>query len=196
MEGGLNGIGVVVLAAGASRRFGPEPKQLALVNGVPLLRSLVEEVLKARSTQTLVVLGCDYSRISQVVPPPAHPVFCPSWEMGLSESVKTGAEHAASADWDAAIFLPGDYLNFDHRALLALAESFHPAQLDAIHAATFSGQRKPPVLVPRGLLGHTQALRGDAGWKLLFGSLPVMDVPCDAWGEPVDVDTPEDLPRR
>jgi CTP:molybdopterin cytidylyltransferase MocA len=59
--------------------------------------------------------------------------------------------------------------------------------------ATYAGERANPVLVGRRWWPEAMRLRGDEGARVLLRRHPVMEVPCDGTGSPVDVDTPADL---
>jgi molybdenum cofactor cytidylyltransferase len=51
-------IGAVLLAAGASQRFGPDKKLLANIRGKPLIRWVAEEIVDS-GAEAVVVTGCD-----------------------------------------------------------------------------------------------------------------------------------------
>jgi molybdenum cofactor cytidylyltransferase/nicotine blue oxidoreductase len=61
--------------------------------------------------------------------------------------------------------------------------------------ATYGGQRGNPVLLARSLWPEARALDGDEGARVLMGTHPPVEVPCDGTGDPGDVDTLEDLRR-
>jgi len=51
-------IGAIVLAGGASRRFGTDNKLLAEISGRPLIRWVTEEVARSGADDLVVVTGC------------------------------------------------------------------------------------------------------------------------------------------
>ena len=53
-------IGAVLLAAGASHRFGTENKLLANIGGKPLIRWVAEEITHSGAAEVVVVTGCDH----------------------------------------------------------------------------------------------------------------------------------------
>ena len=73
-----------MLAAGAGTRFGDEPKQLADLEGRPLLEWAVRAQCDARVLErVVVVLGSSATRIRDAVEfGRAEVVVCPDWECG------------------------------------------------------------------------------------------------------------------
>jgi len=57
-------IGAVLLAAGASQRFGVDNKLLADIGGKPLIRWVAEESVHS-GAEVIVVTGCDHLLISR-----------------------------------------------------------------------------------------------------------------------------------
>lgn len=62
-----DGLGVVVLAAGAGSRMGDIPKSLVEVDGVPVLYRLLQSVSALRPAATVLVLGHHAEAISRVM---------------------------------------------------------------------------------------------------------------------------------
>ena len=85
MTGGL------VLAAGGSSRFG-SPKQLAEVDGRPLLQHAVEALVAVEALDdVVVVLGAEHESVaSKVAFGRARAVVCPDWHRGQAASVRCG----------------------------------------------------------------------------------------------------------
>ena len=60
-------IGAVLLAAGASHRFGTENKLLANIGGKPLIRWVAEEITHSGAAEVVVVTGCDHLLIENAL---------------------------------------------------------------------------------------------------------------------------------
>ena len=90
-------IGGLVLAAGAGTRFGDEPKQLAELEGRPLLEWAVRAQCDARVLErVVVVLGSSAARIRDAVEfGRAEVVVCPDWDAGQSASLRFGLARLA-----------------------------------------------------------------------------------------------------
>ncbi|MBE9471771.1 MAG: NTP transferase domain-containing protein, partial [Chloroflexi bacterium] len=77
-------ITAVILAAGASTRFG-QPKQLLDWNGVPLLAHVADVALGADLAPVIVVLGCQAEAARAALSTrPVQAVMNWRWEQGLS----------------------------------------------------------------------------------------------------------------
>jgi molybdenum cofactor cytidylyltransferase len=96
----------LVLAAGAGTRFG-QPKQLAELDGRPLLEHSIRAMTAARVERVVVVLGAGADQvIAQVDPQGAQFRVCERWDEGQSASLACGL--AAVSDCEAAVITLGD----------------------------------------------------------------------------------------
>jgi nicotine blue oxidoreductase len=160
-------IAVVVLAAGASSRYGTSPpKQVALLPRVlaALRESTVGEVV--------VVSGAHELNVESIP--------CPDWERGPGASLRCGLA-ALPEDAEAAIVVLADGPDLDPRAIDRVVDDWRAHGGDAV-AATYRGVRLHPVLLARGVWNEVP----DEGAK----SLPARLVPCDDLTPPGDVDSP------
>jgi nicotine blue oxidoreductase len=165
-------IAVVVLAAGASTRFG-SPKQRLL------LPRVLDRVRAAEFVdETLVVLGAHEVEID------ARTVHCPDWERGPGASLRCGLG-ALEASTDAAVVVLTDGPQLSARAIDRVIAAWHERGVDAL-AASYGGRRGHPVLLARRAWAYVP----DEGARALAVEL----VPCDDLGAPGDVDEPRDLP--
>jgi CTP:molybdopterin cytidylyltransferase MocA len=158
-------IAAIVLAAGASSRYGTEPpKQVELLPKVleALQRSSVDEILVVSGAHAL----------------PVESVHCPDWERGPGASLRCGLA-ALPPDAEAAIVALADGPNLDPRAVDRVIDDWRGHGGDAV-AATYDGVRLHPVLLAR-VLWHDIP---DEGAK----SLPARLVACDDLAPPGDVD--------
>ena len=94
-------IAAVVLAAGASTRFG-SPKQLARIGDRTMLASVIDIAREAELAPILVVIAPGIP-----VPPEVVPIVNAQPEAGLSRSLRMGIA-ALPPDVDAAVILLGD----------------------------------------------------------------------------------------
>jgi CTP:molybdopterin cytidylyltransferase MocA len=172
-------IGGIVLAAGEGRRFGEGVKQLAELDGRPLLQHALDA---AEGLDPLVVvLGAHADDILPAIAlGKAQPVICESWAEGQSASLRAGVK--ALGDVDAAVVLLADQ-PVQAPCVAAVVAAGAPAR------ATYGGRPGHPVLLSRELLDRANELTGDAGFRDLMKG--VREVPCEGPG--ADVDTPEQL---
>ena len=160
-------IAAVVLAAGASSRYGTEPpKQVELLPHVlaALLQSSVDEVVVVSGAHAL----------------PVESVHCPDWESGPGVSLRCGLA-ALPAGAEAAVVVLADGPDLDPRAVDRVVDDWRTNGGDAV-VASYDGIRLHPVLLARALWDDVP----DEGAK----SLPARLVPCDDLRPPGDVDSP------
>jgi CTP:molybdopterin cytidylyltransferase MocA len=161
-------IAAVVLAAGASTRYG-SPKQAVL------LEPVLERVRgSAAVDEILVVLGAHEVETS------ARAVDCPQWMRGPGASLRCGLA-ALGDDVEAAVVVLGDGPKLDPRAIDRVVEAWR-AEAGEMVAATYGGVRLHPLLLARSAWGDIP----DEGLR----ELPASPVPCDDLSPPGDVDYP------
>jgi molybdenum cofactor cytidylyltransferase len=187
-------VSAVVLAAGASTRFG-SPKQLARVRGKVLLRHTLDALRPTGVDEVVVVLGHAADEIAAQVPKWCRTVLNVEWEQGISSSVRTGIE-AMNHRSEAALFVLGDQPHVGRGTiepiLLAYYGSTHP-----IIVPTRCGRRGSPVLFDRQLFPMLEGLRGDIGGRQLLDARPeyVQTVELEDEDAFFDIDIPADLER-
>ena len=181
----------IVLAAGASQRFGC-PKQLLPWGGKPLLQHVVDEALASPVGQVIVVLG---HRAGELAPclagRPVRLVVNEEWERGISSSVREGLL-ALEPGTEAAIFLLADQPLVTRRVIAALLRRWRETR--ALIVAPFhKGRRGNPVLFSRPLFPQLLSLKGEGGGRALISRYEEEVERVEA-GEGVllDIDTPED----
>ena len=161
-------IAAVVLAAGASTRFG-SPKQRLLVGPI------VERVRASSVDDVVVVVGAHDVETS------ARKVQCDEWEQGPGASLRCGL--AALADGvDAAVVVLGDGPSIDPRAIDRVIATWRQTGTERI-GATYAGVRLHPLLLARSAWDEIPY----AGMR----ALPAELVPCDDLEPPGDVDFAE-----
>lgn len=178
-----------MLAAGAGRRYGA-PKQLAELDGRPLLEHALAAVAAAPVDRRVVVLGAAAEEVLARVPlHGAEPVLCPDWDHGQAASLRAGLR--ALEEVDAAVVMLGDQPLLSSRAITRVLAARGPGA-EAVRA-TYAGEAGHPVVLERSLFPRLLALRGDAGARDVLREVAVHEIPCDGLGRPDDVDTPEQL---
>jgi molybdenum cofactor cytidylyltransferase len=181
-------IGGLVLAAGAATRFGAQ-KQLAELDGVPLLEHALRAIRSAGVDRVVVVLGSAADEIAaRVNLHGADPVVCARWDEGQSASLACGL--AELADCEAVVVTLGDQPRVSPEAIRRVIAGRNGAS--AIRA-TYNDNPGHPVLLERDLFEALRDVSGDKGARNLLLSLPVRDIPCDDLGGGEDVDTPAEL---
>lgn len=185
----------VILAAGPSRRFGSKPpKQLALIDGEPLVRRVVRQANHSRLSEVIVVVGMAASRVEETIEDlGARIVRNPRFAEGQSISVRAGLA-AVDDSAAAAVFVPADQPRLSAAVIDALIDRYQQTGAPIV-VPTHEGRRGAPVLIDRALFGELAAIEGDAGGRQIFPAHEesIVEVALTS-GEPLrDLDTPEDL---
>lgn len=95
----------VVLAAGASTRFG-SPKQLARVQGVPMVQLALSRTEAVAGHAVSVVLGANAAEIAPgLARSPVTLVINRGWAEGLAASIRAGIEHLPGHTGGALLLL-------------------------------------------------------------------------------------------
>src|SRR5438093_1090018 len=156
----------VVLAAGASTRFG-SPKQAVL------LEPVLERVRSSTAIDdVVVVLGAHDVETRE------RSVRCPDWERGPGASLRCGLA-ALGDEVDAAVVVLGDGPGIDPRAIDRVVAAWSEGAGERI-GATYGGVRLHPLLMARNAWDDIP----DAGMR----ALPAVLVACDDLDTPGDVD--------
>lgn len=158
-------IAVVVLAAGASTRYGADPPKQ-----VELLPKVLAAVRQSAVDEIVVVSGA-YEL-------PVESVRCPEWERGPGASLRCGLA-ALPPDAEAALVVLADGPDLDPRAVDRVIDDWRAHGGNAV-AASYDGVRLHPVLLARNVWNDVP----DDGAK----SLPARLVACDDLRAPGDVD--------
>jgi CTP:molybdopterin cytidylyltransferase MocA len=178
-------IGGIVLAAGAGARFGGA-KQLARLDGRPLLEHSVRAMTASAVDRVVVVLG---SRADEVLAHVdfgrAEPLLCERWDKGQSASLARGLGELAECE--AVVVTLGDQPRMSPAAIARVIA----ARGDGAAAvrATYDGEPGHPVLLERELFEPLRDVTGDHGARNVLLSVRTHEVPCDDLGGGEDVDT-------
>jgi len=188
----------ILLAAGSSRRFGPENKLLALLGGKPLIRHGAEVMTHAELAEIIVVTGPDAERVHEALAGLAvRFVHNDRYLEGMGGSVAAGVR-AVSAGSAGTLISPGDMPQLDPAQIGQLIETFRDGGGQKIvYPCLPDGSQRNPVLWPRSRFAELAALSGEAGAKSILAAYAdeATAVPwrSDAF---VDIDTVGDLDRH
>jgi molybdenum cofactor cytidylyltransferase len=182
-------IGGIVLAAGAGTRFGGG-KQLALLDGRPLLEHALRAITSAPVGRVIVVLGAEAEHVLAGVDlHGAEPLVCARWGEGQSASLACGL--ADLADCEAVVVTLGDQPRISPDAIRRVIAG--RGRGVAAVRATYRGAPGHPVLLERELFDRLRDVSGDRGARNLLMSVRTREIPCDDLGNGTDVDTPAEL---
>jgi molybdenum cofactor cytidylyltransferase len=188
-------VAAVVLAAGASQRFG-RPKQLMAWEGDTLLGHAVDVALASQADPVLVVLGYRAEDCRAALGDrPARVVVNSDWALGQSSSVQAGLA-ALPPDASAVLFLLADQPGVTPAVINALIER-HRATLAPVVWPEYQGRRGNPVLFDQVAFPRLMHLSGDTGGRPVLQTYTQQAerVPVSESGILFDIDTPDDYTK-
>ncbi len=189
-------IAAVILAAGASSRFG-SPKALLELEGQTLLRRVVRRAFEGGCDPVVLVLGADAERCRAAVGgDPIVVVVNSDWEEGMGSSIRAGISALAGRpEIRGALLLTCDQPLLTSSLVTDLRTAFEDFSGNPPRSAVvcgYAGTRGIPALFGAPLFASLQRLGGDRGAKTVLEQevdhIRVVDWPDGA----VDIDRRED----
>lgn len=183
-------VAAVLLAAGASRRFGGA-KLVAVVDGAPLVARTARVLLAAGLFPVRVVLGAWELEVRAALSGiPVELVVNPRWEEGMLSSVVCGL----GALPGRVAVTPAD-LPFLTASSVAAVASASRANPEAVCVARFEGRRGHPIVLPPAAVARVLTWTAEARLShvLRQPDLEVIDVEVADSGGLRDADVPADL---
>jgi molybdenum cofactor cytidylyltransferase len=182
---------LLLLAAGESRRYG-SAKQLALIEGDPMIRHVLLNLVDPDTYQIVVVLGAHSELIRPAIADLDIDIIENDlWASGISSSIQAGLSFIEKKfpETIGIVIVPGDQVmvNRDHlKELLAVSQKYP----GSIIATNYDGAPGVPVYFPGKEWSMLLKLEGDEGAKHVLHTRPdiiLLDLP-DAT---LDMDYPE-----
>jgi len=184
-------IAIVILAAGASKRFGSR-KLLSQLKGKPLISYVLNEfciesygkkILVVNPYFPLDIVKCERFKI----------LINNNYENGLATSLIIAVNEVLSKGYDGFFILLGDMpflMETDVERLLKVIQK----DPNCIIAFRYNGIKGFPTYVPKRYFDRVLSLKGDRGIKQLIAAQEVKVRYLEgSWRHIFDVDTPEDL---
>lgn len=183
--------GLIVLAAGASRRLG-RSKQLLRLHGEALVRRAARLGLETNPLAANIVLAADADNVfAQVSDLALTAVRCTDADLGMGASLRAGL--AALPDrCDAALVLLCDQPALDSAHLRQLCVAWRASPRQAV-ASRYAGSLAVPALLPRAWFADLMNNAFDRGARALLAARAneVIAVPNEALAN--DIDDPADV---
>jgi CTP:molybdopterin cytidylyltransferase MocA len=181
----------IVLAAGASRRFG-SPKQLVRFEGQLLIQRVIAAATELAGSAVTVVLGAHAAEVASNLPPgTASIVINRGWQEGIGSSIRLAVSRLPGA-CDGVLVMLGDQPMVGSASLNRLAAAWR-RQPRSIIASRYAAVTGVPAIFPRWCFNDLAALRGDQGARVLLSRYGDHVVRLSHPEAAVDIDYPEDL---
>lgn len=192
----MNNIAILILAAGASSRM-KEPKQLLKVNGKSLLEIVIDNAKASKVNNIFCVLGAHEKLINKIiVDKNIKVIYHPTYEQGLSSSIKKGIEslekHCPSLA--AILILLADQPKVNSSYINQFIEE-HFNDSSKIIASTYGTTPGVPALFPKCYFDDLKQLSGDKGARLFLQQEQQHVILLPENERLMDIDTPEDFQK-
>jgi molybdenum cofactor cytidylyltransferase len=162
-------IGAVVLAAGASSRYGT-PKQLQTAGRESWVRRTARLAVEAGGSPVVVIIGAHADEVGHELEglAGARPVLHPGWRQGMGSSIAAGIRtFYTEPAVRGALLLTCDQVELEATIVRRLIDTFDDAPLRMV-ACGYAGTVGIPVIFGRGWFDRLSKLSGDRGAKALL----------------------------
>jgi len=168
------------------------PKALLPIQGRTFLENILDAISRTSIEDTIVVLGHHRDQIERSVSLPSV-VFNPDYERGMITSFQAGIRKLSRDTTGAFLFLV-DHPLVESTTIESMIMNLAP---NRIVLPTFERRRGHPVLFSSEVLEEILALGPSEGANIVVRKNPdrIIEVPVNAPGILVDIDTPEQFER-
>lgn len=180
----------LILAAGESKRFGGR-KQLAKLNGKPMLQHTVDHLGPLFGKDLFVVLGAFHDEIRPHIKHPVNIVINPDWPAGMGTSIAAGiGEICRNGAYDGILIALADQMKIGITQYLSLINQF---EKNRIVASRYGNKNAVPAIFPASLFTQLASLNTQTGARelLVQQQQNTISVPMD--DASFDVDFESDL---
>ncbi|MEZ5346547.1 MAG: nucleotidyltransferase family protein [Pyrinomonadaceae bacterium] len=187
---------IIILAAGASSRFG-SPKQLAKIGNDHLLERIYKTAILTEM-KVLVVLGANAKVILDACDlGHAEIVFNDDWEVGMSSSIVAGLERTLDiyTETEAVLIVLCDQPFVTEKTLLKLIAAQRKSGKPIV-ASEYSDTIGTPALFMKEVFSELLKLKGERGAKALIEKYRPEDLALVPLPEAApDIDSKDDLEK-
>jgi len=159
-------ISAILLAAGQSKRMNGENKLAKEIQGIPLLKLSVKNILASSINELVIVLGYQKEIIEKLID--KHKkikiFFNKDFESGMASSIKTGLNHLSN-NTEAFFICLGDMPMVNSDIYNQLIKSRNQKN---IIVPTYNGQQGNPVLFDKSMKETVMNITGDVGAKKIL----------------------------
>jgi molybdenum cofactor cytidylyltransferase len=196
-------ISSILLAAGTSSRMEGENKLIKEINGMPLIKHSIKNLLGSTIDEIIVVLGYEKSLIENIIEKNKKIKFIynDDYKTGISSSIKKGLNHISERA-EAFFICLGDMPNVNQNIYNKLIKTRYnynkkliPEKKKEIFIPFFEEKEGNPVLFSKFMKKKILNIGGDFGAKKIIenNKNKILYVPIKSSGVILDFDTQKDF---
>ena len=159
-------ISAILLAAGQSKRMNGENKLSKEIQGIPLIKHSVKNILASSIDELIVILGYQKEIIEKIIDKNEKIkfVFNGNFESGMASSIKIGLNNL-SEKTEAFFICLGDMPMVNSDIYNHLIQSKNNKE---IIVPTYKGQQGNPILFSKFIKEKIMTIQGDVGAKKIL----------------------------
>ena len=159
-------ISAILLAAGQSKRMNGQNKLTKEIQGIPLIKLSVKNILASSINELIIVLGHQKEIIKKLIDKNEKIKFIlnKDFESGMASSIKIGLDNL-SEETEAFFICLGDMPMVSHNIYDQLIKSKNNKE---IIVPTYKGQQGNPVLFNKSMKEKIINISGDVGAKKIL----------------------------
>ena len=159
-------ISAILLAAGQSKRMNGQNKLTKEIQGIPLIKLSVKNILASSINELIIVLGYQKEIIEKLIDKNEKIkfVFNKNFESGMASSIKTGLDNL-SEETEAFFICLGDMPMVSSDIYNQLIKSKDKKE---IIVPTYKGQQGNPILFNKSMKEKIMNIAGDVGAKKIL----------------------------
>ncbi|HJN51444.1 MAG: nucleotidyltransferase family protein [Pseudomonadales bacterium] len=194
----MESYGGIILAAGSSRRFGEDKRNLQLSSGHTMLEETIQTASACLENLLVVLRYGDRAYATQLEGNVANPsvryYLAPDSALGMAHSLANAIREVE--DWQAALIILGDLPFIQQSTYQAIVAQYLQSAADQpILIPRFEGKAGHPVLFDHVYFAEISELQGDVGARSVVDAHRdrVIEIDVEDAGILQDIDLPEDL---
>ncbi|MDZ8187010.1 MAG: nucleotidyltransferase family protein [Nostoc sp. ChiSLP02] len=189
-------IGIIILAAGASKRLG-QPKQLLTYQSKSLIRHTAEVAINSQCQPIVVVLGAYFETIEpHLIDLNIQIVYNQQWSTGMASSIRSGlnAIETRAPEIEAIVLMLCDQPFVSLNLINRLISKYQTTNCNIV-ASKYAGILGVPALFNKKFFSQLALLQGDIGARKIIHQHYSSCSSIDFFEGVIDIDTLEDYQR-
>ncbi len=185
----------IVLAAGISKRYGNRNKLAEIINGKPLIKHILDTLLKIFDVnELLVIVGHEYKKIINLINNKDIKIINnTNYKKGIGTSISLGVKDLDS-DVQGVMIIPADMPFILTEDLTEMERKFIQLDCQKVILPKYKSEIGNPVLLPKSYFKILKSLKEDFGAKSQIREIDVITVQTKV-GTVFDIDTTSQLEK-